>query len=127
MAFPHPRHFLVAVCATLSLPCGRTIDHAEFALGMPRAEIVERFGEPNRKQILRKADEHIWGAIETFWAQVPLGGEVEIWHYDTQVEVVGADGSTSPEGTTELYFVDGSDTVSGIGFAPRGAVFESDS
>jgi hypothetical protein len=57
----------------------------------------------------------------------PNGSEVEIWYYSTRVEQAGDDGSVAADGTTEVYFVDGSDTVQGIGFAPEGAVFESDS
>ena len=111
-----------------TMACYSAPDRAEFpTVGMSRAGVIERFGEPDRKQTLRKTDESIWGAIETFWAEVPSGSEVEIWYYSTGVELAGGDGAATPDGITELYFVDGSDTVGGIGFAPRGAVFESDS
>ncbi|NNG16358.1 MAG: hypothetical protein HKM89_07750 [Gemmatimonadales bacterium] len=110
-----------------SFACYSAPDHGWFAVGMSRTAVIERFGEPDHKQTLRKTDERIWGAIESFWLEVPTGSEVEIWHYSTRIEMAGGDGSSSGEGTTELYFVDGSDTVQGIGFAPRGAVFESDS
>ncbi len=110
-----------------AVACYSPPHHAEFAVGMTRAEVIGRFGEPERKDTLRKTDESIWGAIESFWSEVPMGSEVEIWFYSTPVEVADGAESGAAEGTTELYFVDGSDTVSGIGFAPRGAVFESDS
>jgi hypothetical protein len=109
------------------MACYSAPDHAEFTVGMSRAGVIERFGEPDRKQVLRKSDELIWGAIESFWAEVPTGSEVEIWSYSARVELVGDDGSAFSNGTTELYFVDGSDRVRGVGFAPEGAVFESGS
>jgi hypothetical protein len=110
-----------------SFACYSAPDHTWFTTGMSRASVIERFGEPDRKQTLRKTDEFIWGAIESFWPEVPTGSEVEIWYYSTRVELAGDDVSVADDGTTEVYFVDGSDTVQGIGFAPRGAVFESDS
>jgi hypothetical protein len=110
-----------------SSACHSAPEHTWFTTGMSRAAVIERFGEPDRKQTLRKTEEAIWGAIESFWAEVPNGSEVEIWYYSTRVEQAGDDGSVAADGTTEVYFVDGSDTVQGIGFAPEGAVFESDS
>jgi hypothetical protein len=109
---------MVAAAACYSPP-----HHTEFTVGMTRAEIIGQFGEPERKDTLQKTGEPIWGAIESFWSDVPLGSEVEIWFYPT---ADGAESGTA-KGTTELYFVDGSDRVRGIGFAPRGAVFERDS
>ena len=117
-------------CALLvigNMACYSAPDHAEFTIGMSRAGVIEQFGEPDRKQTLRKTDERIWGAIESFWAEVPTGSEVEIWYYSTRVEPVSDDASVFSDGTTELYFVDGADRVRGIGFAPEGAVFESGS
>ena len=43
-----------------------------------------------------------------------MGSTVEIWAYRVQ------------GGTVELYFVDGSAGVQGMGFAPVGAVFEAE-
>ena len=84
-----------------------------FEIGMSRDEVVSRFGEPHRRTSIRKTEAPIWGAIETFWDTVPVGSLIEIWAYPAQ------------GGTVELYFVDGSDTVQGTGFAPEGAVFEA--
>jgi len=121
------RTLLWALVVTGVVACIRAPDHAEFAIGMTRAEVIDRFGEPERKQVIRKAAEPIWGAIETFWSEVPLGSEVEIWSYSTRIRDTNDGGSPSSDGVTELYFVDGSGTVNGIGFAPRGVVFEADS
>lgn len=110
-----------------AVACYSPPHHAEFTVGMTRAAVIRRFGEPERKDTLRKTGESIWGAIESFWPEVPTGSEVEIWFYSTPVEAADGAESGAAEGTTEVYFLDGSATVSGVGFAPRGAVFESDS
>lgn len=123
---PLPMKNVLTALVVTNAACSSAPDHAWFAVGMSRAAVIEQFGEPDRQQTLRKTDESIWGAIESFWAEVPMGSQVEVWHYSARVEVIGDDGSAFSDGTTELYFVDGSATVQGIGFAPRGAVFESD-
>jgi hypothetical protein len=85
----------------------------DFHTGASQTEILESFGAPSRKQSFLKSGNAIWGAIEDFWPQVPQGSTVESWGY--QVE----------GGTIELYFIDQSDHVDGLGFAPAGVVFET--
>lgn len=84
---------------------------SDFRVGMSRHEVVAQFGEPQGRQSLVKSNPSIWGPIETFWATVPQGARVEIWSYPVA------------EGTVELYFVEGSPDVQGIGFGPTGAVY----
>lgn len=115
---------LLAACAVAMLACEEMPRHESFSVGMTRAAILEQHGDPLRSSKLRKQDERIWGAIETFWGRVPLGSAVEIWTYSTTAEWEGGSGRRTA-GTTELYFVDGSDVVSGLGFAPEGVVYES--
>ncbi len=93
--------------------CTKPMSAAEFDAGMSRQEVIDRFGEPDRRQTIVKRDEAIWGAIEDFWQQVPTDSTVLIWTYPV-------DG-----GSVELYFIGESMTVDGVGFAPEGAVFES--
>jgi hypothetical protein len=81
---------------------------------MTRGEVAESFGSPARKQSYLKTEGPMWGPIEDFWAKVPAGSSVEVWAYPA----VG--------GTLELYFVDESERVVGMGFAPEGAVFEAE-
>jgi hypothetical protein len=85
----------------------------EFRVGATRSEVLEAFGAPLQKQSFRKTHEAIWGPIEDFWPRVPDGSSVDVWTY----RVEGGD--------LELYFVDGSERVQGLGFAPEGAVFEA--
>ena len=64
-----------------------------------------------------KKDPVIWGEIETYWATLPNGAIVDVWSYESQ--------NQTGKGRTELYFLDGSTDVSGMGFSPKGAVYES--
>lgn len=96
--------------------------HADFEVGMERAAILATFGPPDHEQTLLKQSEAIWGPIEDFWPQVPTGAKIEVWSYESQARLVeGSDETT--RGSTELYFVDESTTVQGVGFAPDGVVY----
>lgn len=116
--------WLSAVCACVMLACEGVPPHEAFSIGLSRRTIVEQYGEPVRSSRLRKQDDHIWGPIEDFWPQVPLGSTVEIWTYRTTAEWEAHSGRRVP-GTTEIYFVDDSEVISGLGFAPDGVVYES--
>lgn len=107
---------LAALCAVLPMlgpTCSPTPSPAAFRVGATRAEILAEHGRPQSEQVMTKRGDAIWGPIEDFWQQVPLGSSVEIWAYPVE------------GGSLELYFVDGSEQVQGTGFAPAGAVFES--
>lgn len=93
--------------------CTPQPDPSAIEVNLRRDEVVARFGEPLKRTTLHKTDDPVWGAIETFWDDVPMGSTVEIWHYQ------------APDGTVELYFVDGSAVVNGVGFAPADAVYEA--
>ncbi len=93
---------------------------------MTRTEVRERFGDQLRSREIRKTNEAIWGPIEDFWSQVPMGGTVEIWSYRTIHEWAEGSGNRDT-GTTQLYFVDGSPRVSALAFAPDGVVYEAES
>jgi hypothetical protein len=91
---------------------------------MKRAIILSQCGPPDLKRTLLKTAPAIWGTIEDFWSGVPMGAKVEIWLYKSQAQL--EEGSSNlTAGTTELYFVNGSASVDGIGFAPEGVVYEA--
>ena len=95
--------------------CSRTIEKPEasqFHIGATRVEILDSFCAPRQEQSFHKTGNAIWGPIEEFWPEVPLGSTVEVWSYSVQ------------DGSIELYFIDGSSRAQGIGFEPEGAVFE---
>ena len=89
---------------------------------MDRAAVLAKFGHPDREQTLFKQSNPIWGPIEDFWSEVPNGAKVEIWSYPSQTRLVEGSAETTP-GSTELYFVNDSQTVQGVGFAPEGVVY----
>ena len=91
---------------------------------MTRAEISAQFGEPDRTQLFRKSGNAIWGPIEDFWPNVPTGATVEIWAFRSRLTMESPEGRSEQPGQTELYFVDDSSTVDGIGFYIEGAVYE---
>lgn len=105
---------LVACSSGRDLP-----DNAAFQVGMERSDVLARFGPPDRKRVLVRSVEPVWGPIEGFWASVEEDSEIEIWYYRSRARL-----DSSPDGlgigTTELYFVDGSVTVQGTGFDPDG-------
>lgn len=109
---------LFAACIASCVPSTSLPLHSEFQVGSPRSEIRKMFGTPHSVNSIQKQNDVIWGAIESFWGRVPVESTVEIWSYRSQNPPIG-------EGHTELYFVDGSDTVDGLGFSPADVVYES--
>lgn len=106
----------VAFLAAVSIlsGCTRLPAPGEFQPGATRSSILERHGPPASTQTITKTGDAIWGPIENFWPRVARGIVVEVWAYRVE------------GGTVELYFVDGSQEVRGTGFAPEGALFESE-
>ena len=99
-------------------------NHSNFTVGMARDKILSEFGEPQGKQMLTKSTEHIWGPIEEFWPRVPYGASVEIWSYDSLWISNSKGNAYDHAGQTQLYFVNDSKQVNGIGFHTKGAVYE---
>jgi len=117
------RQFTLIALITL-VACGPTEpDHSEFAIGMSRPEIREKFGQPQQTQTLTKTTEPVWGPIEAYWSQVPMGATVEIWSYDSRMITNGNGSALKQRGQTELYFVNNSNEVNGIGFHLEGAIY----
>ena len=92
---------------------------AELTVGMTRADVLSVRGDPVRQSTLKKQSEPIWGPIESFWSGVPMGSTVEIWAYDTEP------GEGGEARQIELYFVDDSDRVAGIGLHVEGVAYEA--
>ncbi len=107
------------------ISCGAEIPgHEEFAVGMTRADISAQYGEPDRTQTLSKSSDAIWGPSEDFWSKVPPGTTVEIWAFRSRLTTESHEGRSEQAGQSELYFVNDSPTVDGIGFYIEGAVYE---
>ena len=119
------RHALLVASVVLMAcdPCAPS--HDAFTIGMSRSEILSKFGEPQQMQTLTKVNEPIWGPVEDIWSQVETGATIEIWSYDSCRTSAGNGRLSERQGQTELYFVNDSDEVSGIGFYIKGAVYEA--
>lgn len=109
----------------LVVSCAEPIpNHSQFSVGMTRDEVLEKFGKPERSQVMTKSGEAIWGPIEEYWAEIPLGAKVEIWGFKSEITMEAPEGNYKQAGQTELYFVSDSDKVTGLGFYIKGAVYE---
>lgn len=109
----------------LVVSCAEPIpNHSQFSVGMTRDEVLEKFGKPERSQVMTKSGEAIWGPIEEYWAEIPLGAKVEIWGFKSEITMEAPEGNYKQDGQTELYFVSDSDKINGLGFYIKGAVYE---
>jgi len=119
------RPFLKMLPLTIALAgCGAQDagrSHTDFQTGMARTDILSRFGPPDAEQTLVKTSPAIFGPIEDFWSDLADGSKVEIWSYRSTWR--GYDSQESTLGSSELYFVNDSQSVDGIGFAPEGVVY----
>lgn len=104
-------HTLLALVVSSVLACSNAPSPGDFRVGATREQVLNSFGAPSRQQAFTKKDEAIWGPIEDFWFRVPLNSTVEVWTYRVE------------GGSIELYFVDESERVLGMGFAPDGVDF----
>jgi len=104
-------HAVLSVIVLTLLACSDVPNPDEFRVGASRDQVLATFGAPSRQQTFIKKEEHIFGPIEDFWMRVPFNSAVEIWTYRAK------------GGSIELYFVDESEQVLGIGFAPDGVVY----
>lgn len=93
--------------------CSGVPQHEQIATGQSMREIRSLLGEPDSIDTSIKIDQPIWGPEESFWDVIPAGTSLERWRYDLR------------DGTLNLYFVDGSDTLGYKAFAPKGVVYES--
>jgi len=101
------------VLLVLLVACSARPNPKDITPGDSRDAILQVYGEPTGQRLMTKKDDAVWGPIEDFWYGVPMGSRVEIWTYRVD------------DGDVELYFVDDSPTVGGIGFAPEGVVYEA--
>ena len=118
------RHTLLlgSVILMACQPCSP--NHSEFAIGMTRADVLNKFGDPQQVQTMKKTAEPIWGPIEEIWSQVGMGATIEMWSYDSCRTSADNGKLSERPGQTELYFVNESNEVTGIGFYIKGAVYE---
>lgn len=103
----------IAMCLALLAGCSALPKHTDFSSGVAQNDIRKHFGEPQRVLRLTKTKdmEHAFGPVEDLWYRLEIGDRVELWQY----KVKG--------GTTELYFVNGAQTVTELAFGAEGVVY----
>jgi hypothetical protein len=80
-------------------------------VGTSKVDVLERLGQPDEREFIVKQQEAIGGPPEEWWHTLEMGDRVEIWSY------------LSPEGTHQLYFLRGSETVDYEAFIEKGIVY----
>jgi hypothetical protein len=75
------------------------------------ADVLERLGQPDERETIVKQHESIWGPPEEWWHTLEMGDSVEIWSY------------LFPQGTLQLYFLRGSETVEYEAFMDKDIVY----
>ena len=84
---------MIALVTLMACGAGEP-SHNEFTIGMTRSEILGKFGKPQQTQTLTKKGEPIWGPIEDYWPEVPMGATVEIWSYNSRMIAEGKSGTS---------------------------------
>lgn len=79
--------------------------------GQSKKEIRKIIGAPSEIENKIKQNEAIWGAEEEFWDKIAMGARLEVWTYEY------------PDGTLNLYFINGSDKLAFKAFTPKGVVY----
>jgi hypothetical protein len=108
---------IFSIIAVLLVACGSTAapiqtdEPSQVAVGTSKVEILEKLGHPDEREIIVKQQESIWGPPEEWWHTLDLGDRVEIWSY------------LFPQGTLQLYFVRGSETVDHKAFIDKDIVY----
>ncbi|MEK6692933.1 MAG: hypothetical protein AABY44_05850 [Nitrospirota bacterium] len=80
-------------------------------IGQSKQTIRELLGPPDRIINSTKRNKYIWGPEELFWDEIPMGAKLEVYSY------------MFSDGGLNLYFVDGSEELNYIAFAPKGVVY----
>ncbi|OGW31257.1 MAG: hypothetical protein A2X59_08585 [Nitrospirae bacterium GWC2_42_7] len=80
-------------------------------IGQSKQTVREMLGPPDKIIDSGKSNKYIWGPEEEFWDKIPMGAKMEVWRY------------AFSDGGLNLYFIDGSEKLDHIAFAPKGVVY----
>ena len=100
----------LAACSVSDAPL-QTDGPPQVAAGTSKADVLETLGEPDSRETMVKQQESMWGPPEAWWHTLEMGDTVEIWSY------------LFPEGTLQLYFLQGSKTVDYQAFLDNDVVY----
>lgn len=85
----------------------------KISTGQSQQTIRELLGPPDEIINSVKRDRYIWGPEESFWDEIPIGAELEVWRYEFS------------DGGLNLYFINESEKLDYMAFAPKGVVYET--
>lgn len=85
--------------------------NTKIEIGQSKQTIQKFLGPPGKITNTIKRNKYIWGPEERFWDEIPMGAKLEVWNY------------TFSDGGLNLYFVDGSEELNYLAFAPKGVVY----
>lgn len=117
---PFPWMLAVVIFATVGLSlvaCSstdtlfQTDEPPQVAVGTSKADVLESLGQPDGREIIVKRQESIWGPPEEWWHTLKIGDSVEIWSYLFR------------QGSLQLYFLRGSETVGYEAFIDKDIVY----
>jgi len=80
-------------------------------LGATKENVIYALGSPSQTNSMTKTSEVVFGPVEAFWHVLHTGDVVEVWSY------------VEPEGTSQIYYIQGSNTVHYTYFIRKGVVF----
>lgn len=110
----------ILIFATLALSleaCGstgaplHTDEPPQAVAGASKADVLKALGQPDSRETIVKQQRYIWGPPEAWWHTLEMGDSVEIWSY------------LFPQGTLQLYFLQGSETVDYQAFMDKDVVY----
>jgi hypothetical protein len=102
--------YLLVACNSTDVPV-QTDEPPQAAVGTSKVDVLESLGQPDEREIIVKQQESIWGPPEEWWHTLQMGDSVEIWSY------------LFPQGTLQLYFLRGSETVDHKAFIDKDIVY----
>ena len=79
--------------------------------GQSKQALLNLLGDPQEKKMTIKSQKFIWGPEEDFWDKIPMAARLESWSYNFS------------DGRLNLYFVEQSNTLDYLAFAPKGVVY----
>ena len=99
-----------AACNLTGAPL-HTDEPPQVATGTSKADVLKALSQPDSREIIVKQQESIWGPPEAWWHTLKMGDSVELWSYRFL------------QGTLQLYFLRGSETVDYQAFLDKDVVY----
>ena len=102
---------ILIVSAAMITACRIISYTSRIEVGTSQSRVTKLLGDPDEINLIEKQTEIIWGPEESWWETLDKGDQIEIWIYHY------------PEGTYQIYFLNGSDQVEFEAFLEKGVVY----